>query len=362
MRKIKLSFIMLCILFLAACGNSTTTSTTGDSNKPAGDKPKTEKKAEKTEKPIQMILTNELAVKSGKNKSMEQFIALVEEKSNGRIKGELYPTATLYSDADAVAALGSGSVHVVWPATGWFESLNQAVGIMRLPFALNDKLMLNDPEYRKNINEFITGTLVGKNIKVLGQLRSTEYLLYTKKLIVENVDDFKGKKIRVSGGEALIKTLDALGATAISMPSSEASSALAQGTIDGVLSSPNTWANKAGDLAKGGLIMPSFLMSTYTMAADESWFNNLPEDLQKVIIESADEVANNQWQGSIDEDTVNFGKIEEFAKFVTFNQTELDKLSVKVAPVYEFYKNKFPEDFAAFVEIQKSAGLDWPKK
>jgi TRAP-type C4-dicarboxylate transport system substrate-binding protein len=365
MKKLIVLLVMVGVMFLAACGDSNETSgssngSSGSSNESSGSSNGTSN--DNSSEMFQMILTNETAMGDSKSTNMQKFIDLVEEKSNGRIKAELFPAAQLYSDADAVAALGSGAVHIVWPATGWLESLNEAVGIMRLPFALNDELMLNDEIYRQGINEFVTETLAEENIQVLGQLRSTEYIILTKDKELDAVEDFNGLKVRVSGGDALIQTLDELGATAISMPSSEAASALSQGTIDAILTSPNTWANSVGDLSEQGLIMPSFLMSTYTMVADQKWFNNLPDDLQKVIMESADEVASKQWQDSKDEDKVNFEKIKEFANINTLSQADLDELAKTISPVIQTYRNKFPEKFDRYAEIQKNAGLEWPKE
>jgi TRAP-type C4-dicarboxylate transport system substrate-binding protein len=349
MRNVKALLAMICILFLvAACG--------GNANETS------ESSNEDNSEPIQMILTNETAAGDAKSQNMQKFIDLVTEKSDGRIVGELYPAAQLYSDADAVAALGSGAVHIAWPSTGWLESLNQSVGIMRLPFALNDDLMMTDEKYRQDINQFITGTLEEENIQVLGQLRSTEYLLLTKDKELQTVEDISGLKIRVSGGDALLQTLDALKATPISMPSSEAASALSQGTIDSILTSPNTWGDQVGDMGKQGLLMPNFLMSTYTMVADEKWFNNLPEDLQQIILDSADEVAIEQWKASIEEDNEYFEKIEQYANINTLSQENLDKLAQVVAPVIKFYKDKFPDKFEEYIKTQKDAGLDWPKE
>lgn len=362
MKKLKVLLVMFCVLVLAACG-SNANETSGSSNNASGSSNDTSGSSnENTSKPFQMILTNETAIGDSKTKNMQKFIDLVEEKSNGRITGELYSAAQLYSDADAVAALGSGSVHIAWPSTGWLESLNQSVGIMRLPFALNDELMLENQEYRQSINEFVTGTLEEKNIQVLGQLRSTEYLILSKNKELQTVEDFQGLKVRVSGGEALIKTLDELEATAVSMPSSEAASALSQGTIDAILTSPNTWNDRVGDLGEQGLLMPSFLMSTYTMVADQKWFNNLPKDLQQIILDSADEVATTQWKESREEDKGNFAEIEQYANINTLSQEDLDRLAQTVAPVLEFYRNKFPEKFDEYAKIQQDAGLDWPKK
>ena len=49
---------------------------------------------------------------------------------------KVFPGATLYNDQDAMAALGTGAVHMAWPLPVRHETIAPQTGIVNLPFAL----------------------------------------------------------------------------------------------------------------------------------------------------------------------------------------------------------------------------------
>lgn len=79
--------------------------------------------ARATAEPIEMIMTDELATSHWSTKLIDEFAKTIEERSNGRIKVKVFHASTLYKDQDAVAALGSGSVHMVWPVAVRLEPI-----------------------------------------------------------------------------------------------------------------------------------------------------------------------------------------------------------------------------------------------
>src|SRR5690606_6072957 len=91
---------------------------------------------------IEIIMTNEVASTHWKTTEMNQYAEMLAKKSNGRITAKVFPASQLYNDRDAVAALGTGAVHMTWPASVNLESIDQRVGLLILPFALSDERMM----------------------------------------------------------------------------------------------------------------------------------------------------------------------------------------------------------------------------
>src|SRR5690554_6115339 len=99
----------------------------------------------------ELVITSEVAANHWKHEYIDQFKEAVYEKSNGGLNFISYPGAQLYSDSNALSALGTGSVHMVWPVSVRLEQLNQESGIISLPFVLSDEKMTNECYYDKTV-------------------------------------------------------------------------------------------------------------------------------------------------------------------------------------------------------------------
>ena len=85
---------------------------------------------------IEIIMTNEVAATHWKTSEMKQYADLLAKNSGGRITAKVFPASQLYNDRDAVGALGTGAVHITWPASVNLEAIDQRVGMLILPFVM----------------------------------------------------------------------------------------------------------------------------------------------------------------------------------------------------------------------------------
>jgi len=343
--------LLICVLllFTAACGGSSS----GGSSSAGGNA-----NSSGVGEPITVIMTHEVALNHAKHMKMEEFARKLEEKSGGRLKAELYPSGQLYTDPDAVAAMGTGSVHIAWPPSAILEALNEKVSIIGLPFALDDEVMLNNQGFKDDLNELISSLLEEKNIRFLGLLRATGGVLISTDKRLATAEDLAGLKVSVAGGQTQISIFENLGSTAFVMPISETPTAMAQGTVNAVHTSPSAWATGIGDVGKFGAVIPGIIPANYAMIVDGKWFNSLPEDLQQVIIEAANETATDYTQFSIDTDNAMLEEVKKFATVDYFTKEETGKVKEKMAPVIESFKQKFPEIYEKFEQIKKNNGVN----
>ncbi len=313
-------------------------------------------------KKYKLIMTNEVATTHWKTTLMKELATTIEKRSNGQIKVKLYPAAQLFTDKAAIKALGTGSVQMVWPVSVNVEPLRLEYGIINLPFAISDKLILGTPQYRKDLLNLLSKTLKGKGIRVMGLLRADQLVFVFKDKHPKIVDDLKGLKIRVIGGQVFLHWVKQLGATPISMPASEFTTALSQGVIDGIHTSSDGWAKMIGPLGKYGLLVPQMCVVTYSILVDDSWFNQLPKNLQEVVTSSVDELASRQWQYSIDKSKEAYDKIKnEFkAEVYVVPEDQIPLWAKKVQPTYKWFSEQFPEIYQKFVDLNKKYGRVWP--
>lgn len=249
----------------------------------------------------ELVLPNEVAASHWKTGYMNEFATLVDKRSNGSLDVKVFPSSQLYNDQDALAALGTGAVQMVWPVSVRIETIDPRLGAINLPFTLTDRLM-NNQCYAKGITELMSSYVEPRQLKILGLLRAADLFFIMSKRDVRQMSDFKNTKIRVIGGRVFLDTIRGLGASPVSMAASEMSTALGQGAIDGVFTSAGGWAEMIGQTGKYGYYVPNFSLTTYAVVVDKSWFDQLSKVEQDAVTTSMDEITAKQWKEVVVED------------------------------------------------------------
>lgn len=309
--------------------------------------------------PIKMIMTHEIALTHWKHPLMAKYGKMVEERTKGRIKVELYPSGQLYSDKAAVAALGTGAVHMVWPVTVNLESMAQALAILSFPMFIEDEMVLTKSNFKKDLEEMFSKYLAPKKIRVMGIARSNEvWFIFRKGFTPQKVTDLKGLKMRVTGGLLWLDVFKFWGATAVGMPASEMAAGLAQGVIDGIQTSPAGWASMVGMAAPYAILPSDLWIGTYTVVVDDNWFSQLPQDIRGIIQGTLDEVLAAQWQYSIGQDDSEIKKMEkQGAKTYVIKKEEIKREWIPLCkPAVENFAKRFPDAYKEALTLKAKYG------
>ncbi|MEC1525432.1 TRAP transporter substrate-binding protein DctP [Neobacillus niacini] len=330
--------IMVLALFmgLAGCGKDKASGGQGD------------------KKTYKIIMTHELPETFFKHKYMEKFKEIVEEKSNGQLEVTIHSGGQLFKDGEAIQALGTGSVHMVWPVSAHLEALNQKYGVVSLPFGLNDKTILENVEYRTELTGLLNSFVEDKGIKVLGLMRTAEGIILTKDKELKNLKDLSGLKVRTVSGQVATDTIEAFKGSGVSMPATEIATSLSQGVIDGVNTSPDGWKDVVGSSAKYGLVVPGMQLFTYSIAADKAWFDGLPKDLQTLISDTINDITVTQWKESMELDKEYIEKVtSDWGKVNYVPESDVNDWKKATEDVYKKFEQRHPDALKAFNELTK---------
>lgn len=210
--------LLLTLLFLtgllSACGSSTPA-------KPAAkDEPKTIKLAH---------VVNE---KDGFHIAAMKFKDLVEKDTQGKVKIELYPNASLGDERTLIEGMQIGTVHMGVITNGPVANFLPEIAAFEMPFlfgSAEEAYKVLDGEVGKKV----LAKLDGLNLKGLAFAERGFRNLTNSKKAVNTPQDMAGLKIRVMENPVYIDTFKTLGANAVPMAWTEALTALQQGTIDG---------------------------------------------------------------------------------------------------------------------------------
>ncbi len=162
-----------------------------------------------------------------------EFGRLIEEKSGGSLKIQLFPSAQLFKDKEVPGAVGSGAVDAGSAFLGRFAGSVPAVDVVAIPFIFNDEAHL-----RANV---ATGSAM-RNILDAAILKETNNRILWWQAFGRNIylskgdpivapTDLAGKKVRTYG-KIQGWTVEAMGGAPTLMSGSKQFLAYQQGAVD----------------------------------------------------------------------------------------------------------------------------------
>lgn len=280
-----------------------------------------------------------------------EFARLVEERTEGRIKIEVFTGGQLGGDEQAIleqvqfGAIDFTRVNFA-PMTEFAPILN----LLQMPYLFTDADHMHkviDSEIGKELLDSVeAGNFIGLALYDAGTRN-----FYNSVRPIKTVEDMKGLKIRTTQSQLIVDMVEALGASATPMAFGEVYSSLQTGVIDGA---ENNWVsydqNSHYEVAKyisldGHTAPPEILVCSKMV------FDKLSPEDQQILRECAKE--SELWERG------KYGEIEQEAidKVVAagseVNELEDREGFVKaVEPLYEKYAGDYMDTMQAIIDMQ----------
>ncbi len=275
---------------------------------------------------VEIIITSEIPVTTNPSPYIVQFLEEIERRTQGEVTGKYFAASQLYNDRDALAALGTGAVHMVWPVASRLELFDTRTGVLSLPFGLTEEQMTNEC-FAKGLAEEMSSYLEPAGVEILGFLRTAELIFLMRNKDVASVADLRRQKIRVVGGRVMLDAMRAVEASPISMAASEMSVAIAQGAIDGAMTSPAGWVDVLGTSAKYGVLFPGMSLATSPVVVDKAWFDGLDDKHRVAVREVLDSIIERQWKETVAKDKELVAQmVAQGSQYRVVDQAEADRL------------------------------------
>jgi tripartite ATP-independent transporter DctP family solute receptor len=163
---------------------------------------------------------------------MEKFAELVEAKSGGKIKAQVFPGGALGSDQANVSALQGGTIEMASMNSGIFASLVKDFAIYDFPFLFANPAEADavvDGSFGKGLH----AKLEEKGLVGLGYYELGFRHITNSKRPITKVEDIAGLKLRVIPNPINIDWVSTLGANPTPLPFPELYAALEQKAVDG---------------------------------------------------------------------------------------------------------------------------------
>ncbi|EAX46935.1 TRAP dicarboxylate transporter, DctP subunit [Thermosinus carboxydivorans Nor1] len=270
----------------------------------------------------------------------EKFKPLLEQRTNGAFKVEIYDNNQLGSEKDFINGVSMGTIEMAVAGLLQAEMLPR-LKIPEMPYLFRDydhaMKVLNGP-----IGEEITKGMIEKGTRPLAWNVNGFRAVSNSKHPIKTLADTRDIKLRVPTNSIFIDGLQALGFNTVSMPMTELFSALQQKIVDGQENPPATLLTSGWYEVQKYLTLTNHIMGPNVIMISEKFWQTLTPEQQKIFKEVAVETAKYE---------VELMKKFEPEAVATLKQKgiQVDELADRaewekaVQPVYEKWYKQYPE-------------------
>jgi TRAP-type mannitol/chloroaromatic compound transport system substrate-binding protein len=274
---------------------------------------------------------------------LEKWCAHLKVASNGRLDFTPYPGGEIMPTMETFDAVSTGTLKIDFSyGPYWIGKLPMAIYASGIPpFTLTRWEHYKVLYYELGLEALLRKAYAKHNIYYVAAIPTNNAVMLGK-FPVNKAADLKGKKFRATGLYA--EVLNEAGASATYFPWGEIYGALEKGTIDGVIAGPLSSQADSGfhEPTKYFLETPITPVDAWSLHINMDAWNELPKDLQNLIVESVSYAADLftgsyfvhdvQWRSKLVKDfgfTVTTLPKEEQQKMSEYTMTVLDKYSKK---------------------------------
>jgi tripartite ATP-independent transporter DctP family solute receptor len=228
---------------------------------------------------------------------MEKFAELVEQKSRGKLKVNVFPGGALGSDQANISALQGGTLEMAAMNSGIFASVVKEFAVYDFPF------LFGSPKEADAVVDGPFGQSLHKKLEDKGLVGLAYYELGFRQLTnskhpIAKVEDIAGLKLRVIPNPINIDWVTALGANPTPLPFPELYSALEQKAVDGQENPVATIQGAKLYEVQKYMTITNHQYNPQSVVISRKFWDSLSEGERKIVAEAAQESAKYQREQS----------------------------------------------------------------
>lgn len=278
--------------------------------------------------------------------SANYFADLVNERLPEPYEVVTFGSSQLGTDSELLQRMRLGTVDLALPST-IMSSVADEFGLFELPYLIQDR------EHMKRVEEevfwpHLAPLAEANGYRVLAVWENGFRHITNNRRAINAPEDLRGVKLRVPQGVWRVRMFEEYGAEPSPMSLSEVFMALQTGVMDG---QENPLAQIAGQRFQEVQDYLSLTGHVYTPAYLTAGrrFNNLPDDIQEIIIEAARETQTYvyEYAAQLDQDLI--AVIE--AAGTEVNEVDTSVFIEASSPIYEAFAEEVPGSQALIDQV-----------
>lgn len=280
----------------------------------------------------------------------EEFARLVNEKTNGVVTVEVYPSDQLGNQRSSVEGAQIGTQDLVLTSSMILANFDESIGVFDLPFIFPDRetaYKAMDGEVAKEIE----AKFEAKGLIFLGWWENGFRHITNNKRPIEKPEDLKGLKIRVPESAVYIDTFTALGASATPISMGELFSALQLKTVDGQENPAGHVITQKFFEVQDFISLTGHFYTAEPLVMSKIVFDKMTPEVQQALREAGKEAGEFERKRSAELEQDYLKQIEETG--MTITKPDLKPFQDAVKPVIEKYQAIYGENLTKLLELSK---------
>ena len=265
---------------------------------------------------------------------VQQWAALIDEVTDGQITITSYPGQTLLAAPEIYDGVQSGVADIGLSCFSYTRGRFPLLEAFELPGIVYNNSKVASKVAWEGLKEL--DPVEVKDTRLMMVLATGPGDLFTK-MPVRTLEDLQGLEIRATGLSA--KTLEAMGATPVAMPQSDAYEALSRGVVQGNLSPIEVLQGWRHAEVTDYLTMTPFLYNTlFFVTMNLDVWNSIPDHLQETITVATEEFFNEVAIGLWDEQNdsaLEFAVNETNQEIIHLSEEETSRWMEMVMPIQD---------------------------
>lgn len=282
----------------------------------------------------------------------EKFAELVEERTGGEYKIEIYPNGTLGGESDMLDSMSMGMLDMGIITAGPFVNFSEMMGVLDMPFLFSS----NEEAYQildGEIGQELLATLEDAGLKGLAYAERGFRNVTNSVRPVNTAADVAGLKLRVMENEVYTATFTALDVNAVPMAWAEALTAMQQGTIEGQENPINViYSYKLWEYGQKYVTLDHHSYSTAIITMSLDVFNSLDAETQQIFLDAAQEAAEYERAWVAEQEAAQLEEIKSHGVEVIENPG-VESFRAAVQSVYDAYPQY--ADYIARIQAELAA-------
>jgi tripartite ATP-independent transporter DctP family solute receptor len=283
----------------------------------------------------------------------QKFKQLVAQKSNGRVRIQLFGNCMLGSDRVTMEAAQRGTLEMASSSSPNMANFSKQWMVFDLPY-------ITSPEHQQKLYKAIDDGELGKKLDEIAASIGLKPIMYseygyrnfvTTKKPIKTADDLKNLKVRTTDSPIEVAVAAALGMAPTPISWGETYTALQQGTVDG---EGNTFSllndAKHTEVLKYA-IDSAHNYSMHLLMMNKAYYDSLPADVQQILTEAGREALT--YQRSITSELEKKAEdafIEQGITVTRLSPEERAKLVERTRPVWDKFKDDIPAELIKLVQ------------